>query len=107
MKKIFLLFTFLFAITIAAQSQNITGEYKVGDMRCTIKIVNDEVRVYWEGVDGSSLLKYKENIITGEQIWIERSKGKTIGNFILLNDYSSGKYVRYPEVERFEVTRIQ
>lgn len=107
MKKIFLLFTFLVILIYPSHSQEISGEYKVGDMKCTVKIENHQVRVYWEGIDDSSLLRYKENYITGEQIWIERNGGKTVGTFKLLNDYSSGEYIRYPETERFEIKRIR
>src|SRR5437868_14775883 len=86
-----LILFFVAGFTLRAQTP--AGAYQVGDTKCTIKLdISSEWKVYWEGIKGSSSLNYKENMVTGDQVWEEKKKGKVVGNFILNNDYTSGRY---------------
>jgi len=105
---IFLFFVLLFIPISKSSAQTIEGDYKVGDTKCSIKMDVDYVfRVYWEDIDNPSLLKYKENMVTGEQVWVEKRKGNVVGNFILQNDYLSGRYVRFSDDAKIDVVKIQ
>ncbi len=109
-KKILFLIiaSFIFLTCLHLKSQSIEGDYKVGDTKCSIKMDVDYVfRVYWEDIDNPSLLKYKENMVTGEQVWVEKRKGNVVGNFILQNDYLSGRYVRFSDDAKIDVVKIQ
>lgn len=111
-KKILFLFfpviAIFFVFNIRVQAQTPAGDYQVGDTKCTIKLDETSAwRVFWDGVEGSSGLKYKENMVTGDQVWVERRKGKVVGNFILNNDYTSGRYVRFSDDAKLDVVKIQ
>ena len=115
MNKIFTLVSitiiFIFIVSIPylhSQEPTIDGDYKVGDTKCTIKQIDPgKFRVYWFGVKGASKLEYKEDIFdTGEQIWIEKLKGKVVGNFILHTNYAIGRYVRFADDYHAAVARI-
>ena len=99
-------FVLFFGSQLAAQ-QTIEGDYLIGETKAKIKIENDEFRVFWEDVTGSTRLRYDENMITGEQVWIETKGGKKVGNFILNNDYSEGKYVRLTDNQQFFVKKVK
>jgi hypothetical protein len=107
--SISIIFAFLvFSPYLHAQEPAIDGDYKIGDTKCTIKSIDPgKFRVYWNGVKGASKLEYKEDIFdTGEQIWIEKIKGKVVGNFIMHTGYASGRYVRFADDYHAAVIRI-
>ena len=106
----FIFYVFIFiAASAVSKAQTPEGEYKVGDTKCTIKQdIEGNWRVFWQDTtNGSSGLKYKENMMTGEQVWIETRKGKVTGNFILNNDFTSGRYVRFYDDAKIDVVKIQ
>ena len=106
-KLLFLLFLILIVWAFKIQAQTPAGNYKVGDTKCTIKLdISSDWRVYWDGVNGSSKLSYKENMVTGEQVWIEKRKGKVVGNFILNDNYTSGRYVRFSDDVKMDVIKL-
>ncbi len=98
----------VFTSHLHSQQPIIDGDYTVGDTKCTIKQINPgKFRVYWFGVKGASKLEYKEDIFdTGEQIWIEKLKGKVVGNFIMHTGYATGKYVRFADDYHAAVVKI-
>jgi len=72
-----------------------------------IKKRQEEYYVYWDRTDEKAKLKYEENTPTNEQIWTLRQNGKKIGDLILQNDYSSGRYMRYSDNQEFHVKKIE
>ena len=105
---LFIFIIFFFAVSNNSKSQTPEGDYKVGDTKCTIKQdLSGNWRVFWGDSVNSTSLKYKENMVTGEQVWIERRKGKVVGNFILNNNYTSGRYVRFSDDAKLSVVKLQ
>ena len=103
----FSIFFFVISNNLKAQATP-EGDYKVGDTKCTIKQdIQGNWRVYWGTADSSTSLKYKENMMTGEQVWVETKRGRVVGNFILNNDYTLGRYIRFSDDAKLDVVKIQ
>lgn len=99
----FLLFFIFFTGT--AKSQGLEGNYFLGDSK--ISIVMDDFEFFVVHPDGTKYkLTYEENTPENDQIWVESSKGNTLGHYVMKSDYSSGIYTSYSDGKEQFVKKI-
>jgi hypothetical protein len=109
MKKIIILFAItLFFIAGESKSQDIEGEYRVGNTQCVITASKMSFKVYWEDGTGHTQLFYNRTLNNGKVEFNEyESNGETYTGKFLFNDdsYETGEYIRN-DSKKFKVYKI-
>ncbi len=106
MIKISILVFALFVLTADSYTQQIEGNYFLGDEK--VSITHDENYYYinYEKDGSKRILQYEENTPENEQIWLEWLNAKQTGTLILKSDYSSGIYTDYRTYKESYIKRI-